>query len=80
MSVVAETERICLVADCGIEDAEVLLSVLNDGRGRPVDVSAARHLHAAIVQILIAHEATLTGTPDDAFLAQWVLPAIKKTL
>jgi hypothetical protein len=79
MSIVAETERICLVGDCGIEDAEVLLSVLNDGRGRPVDVSAARHLHAAIVQIFIAYEPTLMGTPSDAFLAQWVMPAIRRT-
>jgi hypothetical protein len=79
MSVVIEADSVRLVGECTIDDAETLLSFIQLRSGAHVDVSAATHVHAAILQILLAHKPLLTGTPSDTFLAAWLIPALEPT-
>jgi hypothetical protein len=76
MSVVVEEDRVRLIGDCGIDDAESVMNYIQSEAGAQVDVSAATHMHAVIVQILLAHKPLFTGVPSDTFLAAWLIPAL----
>jgi hypothetical protein len=74
MTVRLEGEVIHLSGECRVEDAEPLLTMLQDGPGRAVNLTAAGHLHAAVVQVLVALRPPLAGPPGDAFTARWLVP------
>ena len=76
MSVLVEADRVRLLGNCDLDDAETLLNFFQSQSGAQVDVSAATHLHAAIVQILMVQKPLLTGTSSDTFLAAWLMPAL----
>jgi len=60
-----------------VEDAEPLLGWLQADSGRIVDLTEAEHLHAAVLQVLMAMRPTLRGGPRDAFLQSWIIPALE---
>ena len=76
MSVALDGERIRLTGPCRVEDAEALLVLLQSDRMRPVDVTDATHLHAAVLQVLFAFGPPLIGSPQDAFTEQWLMPLL----
>ena len=61
-----------LEGTCPVEDAEMLLSLLQADRSRPVDISRIRSLHAAVLQVLLTYSAPLCGECDDPFLNRWI--------
>jgi hypothetical protein len=63
---------------CPVEEAETLLERLLDEPGLPVDWSGCRHLHTAVLQVLMAVRPPLRGTPDDAFLRRWIEPVLAR--
>ena len=73
MTVAVSGATVQLSGRCGAEEAEALLVALSDG-ATEVDLTGCEHLHAALLQLLMAFEVSVTGTPSP-FLADWVCPA-----
>jgi hypothetical protein len=69
MSITREGETVFLSGPCGVEDAEALLRHLAEGVRR-VDLDGCEHIHAAILQLLIAASPKLEGRLPD-FIARW---------
>jgi hypothetical protein len=76
MSVRLDGNVIILEGQCRVEDAEPLLGWLQADRGRTVDLTDAEHLHAAVLQVLMALQPAVRGTARDAFLRDWITPAL----
>jgi hypothetical protein len=76
MSVALDGGLIRLSGVCRVEDAEPLLALLQSDRQRPVDISAATHMHAAIVQVLLAFGAAVAGVSPDPFVETWLAPIL----
>lgn len=74
MSVTLEHEIAYLIGDCRVEDAEPLLAYLQSGTERAVDLTAAGHLHTAVVQLLIAFKPHVIGPATDTFVQRWLVP------
>ena len=68
MSVIVEGGTIRLVGSCPVEDAEPLLSALQDDASRAVDVSGLESAHFAVIQLLALFAATVEGEFADPFL------------
>ena len=77
MTVVLEGGVIRLHGDCRVEEAETLLQLLQADAGRAVDVSACRHLHGAVVQVLLELSPPIQGAPDDPFVRDMLLPNLR---
>jgi len=76
MSVRLDGNIVFLEGACRVEDAEPLLGLLQAGRGRAVNLTDAEHLHAAVLQVLMALRPTIQGTAGDVFLRDWIAPAL----
>ena len=76
MSVRLDGNVIILEGPCRVEDAEPLLAWLQANRGRIVDLAGAEHLHAAVLQVLMALRPAIRGEAKDAFLRDWITPAL----
>jgi len=76
MSVRLDGNVIVLEGPCRVEDAEPLLGWLQADRGRIVDLTGAEHLHAAVLQVLMALRPIIRGAAEDAFLRDWITPAL----
>jgi hypothetical protein len=76
MSVRLDGQTIVLEAPCRVEDAEPLLGWLQADRGRIVDLTKAEHLHAAVLQILMALGPAIKGSGQDPFTRDWVTPVL----
>ena len=57
---------------CTAEDAEPLLEFFAAGGDR-VDLGKCEHLHAAVLQLLLAARPGITGTPAP-FVREWIVP------
>lgn len=57
---------------CPVEDAEPLLQFLQAAPQSPVDWRACRHLHAAVLQVIMAARPTLVGPCADPWVREWV--------
>jgi hypothetical protein len=62
---------IVLDGECPVEDAEVLLQLLQAQPDGPVDWSACTRLHTAVLQVLMAAAPPTRGACADAFVARW---------
>jgi hypothetical protein len=67
---------IVLEGACRVEDAETLLGWLQADPSRVVDLTHAEHLHAAVLQILMALGPTLTGADKNDFIRDWITPSL----
>jgi len=76
MSVRLDGNVILLEEPSRVEDAEPLLGWLQSDRGRTVDLTHAEHLHAAVLQVLMALRPAIRGAAEDAFLRDWITPAL----
>ncbi len=76
MSVTLADGLVRLEGACRIEEAETLLQLLLQDRARVVDLSGARELHTAVVQVLMALQPPCRGWPEDRFLREQVAPAL----
>jgi hypothetical protein len=81
MSITLHGGTIHLAGDCGPEDAEPLLTVLQGNPEARIDLSSCTFAHSAIVQILlVARRPLATGhryqNGADEFLRQWAMPHI----
>lgn len=60
------------------EDSEVLLQLLAGGADR-VDLSDCQHLHAAVLQLLMASRPAIVGAPAP-FLREWIVPVVTNAM
>jgi hypothetical protein len=67
---------IVLSGICPSQDADLLLQRLLEAPGVTVDWRACTQAHTAVVQVLMAARAPLSGPPAGAFLRQWVEPLL----
>lgn len=65
-----------LEGSCSVEEAEELLQWLQANPQGKVNLKECEHLHAAVLQVLMAVQPPLSAEPSDLFLARWVAPAI----
>ena len=72
MTIEVEADEIRLTGRCGAEEAEKLLALLSEGVDR-VDITGCEHLHAALLQLLMAARPAIRGEPSP-FIARWLLP------
>ena len=79
MSVSLEADTIVLSGICAVDDAEPLLSMMQRNPDFPVDIAGATHLHAAVLQLLIAFGREPIGETNDSFLNQWIVPLVRRT-
>lgn len=78
MSVELANDRsIRLAGSCPLEDAEELLRLLLDRPGRTVDWSACDMAHTAVIQVLLALQPAMTGSPVSHFLRTWIVPHLR---
>lgn len=76
MTIQTDGNMVRLAGRCGVDEAEALLSALLSGAAT-IDLSDCEHLHAAIVQVLMATRPVMIGSPAP-FLEAWVIPAIDR--
>jgi hypothetical protein len=76
MSVEVAGDTIRIVGNAPVEDAEPILAALHENPLRGIDLAQAGHLHSAVVQILLAARAPITGTPAYPFFVTYVLPLL----
>lgn len=76
MSVTLEADVIRLAGVCRVEDAEPLLMLLRADSRRTVDLTGAGPFHAAVVQVLLALQPSVTGEAGDPFATAWVMPLL----
>lgn len=76
MTVRRTEDAIVLAGDCGVEEAETLLSLLIDAPDLHIDLSACGRLHTAVAQVLIAARRPVFGKPLNSFVAERVLPHV----
>lgn len=74
MTVSKDGDRVALVGDCHVEEAETLFGVMAEVR--EVDLTHCRHMHGAVLQVLLSCRPKIVGAPDDPFLAKWVNPTL----
>lgn len=76
MSVLFDGHAITITGDCGVEDAENLMTLLQDHPAAPVDLRAACSVHTALWQVLIVLSPSIVGEPADAFTHRWIMPLL----
>jgi hypothetical protein len=63
---------ILLEGDCPVDDAEPLLQMLQATPVASVDWTRSRHLHTAVLQVILAARPTLVGRCGDLWVAEWI--------
>lgn len=76
MSVALLGGIITLTGECGVEEAETLLSLVQSNPAASVDISAAGPVHTALWQVLLVSGPRIIGQPQDPFIRRWVLPLL----
>ena len=76
MTVSRDGSTIRLEGICRVEDAEPLTALLQSISDSTLDLSACEGLHAAVVQALLAFHPKIIALPHNAFLRDWLLPAV----
>lgn len=75
MTVRREGELIYLDGACEVGEAETLVALLEQGLC-VVDLSLARQLHGAVVQVLLKFKPELRGISEQAFVRDFLVPAL----
>jgi hypothetical protein len=65
-----------LEGDCPVEDAEVLLQLLQTGPAVALDWTKCRQMHTAVLQVILASRIVPQGPCGDALVRQWLAPKL----
>lgn len=79
MPIIMEGDLAILDAHCAIEEAETLLDWLRATASPRVDLAGCTHMHAAVLQTLLAMRPAVVAAPAVPFLAQFLggLPSVE---
>jgi hypothetical protein len=61
---------------CGADEALELAEWLAKQKRPKAHLAACAHLHAALLQTLLAYKPSISAAPTDPFLRRWVLPLL----
>ncbi|TJZ78748.1 hypothetical protein [Chitiniphilus eburneus] len=61
---------------CGIDDVAPLLDWLLATPGARLDLAGCRHLHCAVIQLLLSARPRLIALPADAWMARFLSPTL----
>ncbi len=61
---------------CTVEEAESLLGWLQEHPKGKVNLKKCEHLHAAVLQVLMAAGVRVSAWPEDEALRRWLEPAL----
>lgn len=78
MTVRMRGQVIELAGDCPSEDAETLLMHLLADPLATIDWRACERAHTAVLQVLLAAQRPMEGSPQGAFLSHWVEPLVRR--
>jgi hypothetical protein len=76
MTVRLDSGVIVLRGSCTVDEVEPLLALLQANPGCPIDIRDVHNLHAAVLQVLLAHPRELMGPAGDFFLQKWIVPRL----
>ena len=76
MPILTEGDIARIDGAASVEEAETLVAFLEGAAGRRVDLSAATHLHTAVLQVLMAYRPTATALPGDPDLNALLAPVL----
>jgi len=76
MSVRADGLTVRLEGQCPVEEAEALASLLSSPGPWTVDLTLCRHLHGAVVQVMLSFRPTIVGVSDVSFIRDLLGPAM----
>lgn len=79
MSVILDGDVVRLCGDCLAEEAEKLLELLQAGPDRRIDLGEALHLHAAVLQVLLALRPEVAGPAREPFISRWLEPILTRS-
>ncbi len=80
MPVIGKRQTVHLEGVCSVEEAEELLAWLHKHPKGRVHMKECRHLHTAVVQVLLCARRPIAAPPEAPFLRRWVLPALEAAL
>ena len=60
----------------GVDEAETFLSWLHDHPRPKLDLTACTHIHAALLQVLMASRLPIAKWPNQAALTTWLKSAL----
>ncbi|MDB5524740.1 MAG: hypothetical protein JWM58_2503 [Rhizobium sp.] len=80
MTVELRKNTIFVVGECGVEEADGLVQLLQAHPDSPVDLNEAAQMHTSIWQVLLMSRPTIMGRPANSFAADFVLPAMRDHL
>lgn len=61
---------------CPVEDAEVLLQLLQAGSPVALDWTKCRQMHTAVLQVILASGIVPQGPCGDVLVRQWLAPKL----
>ena len=76
MSVTLGENAIILAGNCGVEEAETLLALVQANPETPVDIARVEWLHTALWQVILALAPQITGEPSHKFIREWMMPLV----
>lgn len=76
MSVRLSGGAVRLEGDCPVEDAEALLTLLQENSAATIHINDCGRLHMAVMQVLLAARRPIQGTPGNGFVREWLLPQL----
>jgi len=62
---------------CPVEDAEVLLQLLQTGPAAALEWTKCRQMHTAVLQVILASGIVPRGPCGDALVSQWLAPKLR---
>lgn len=79
MTIASRGNRVRLEGCCGVEEAETLLAWLAAHPGGEVHLRKCEHLHASLMQVLMAARPAIASWPADQALARLLRPVLAAT-
>ena len=77
MSVSFDGRAIVIAGECGAEEAETLLALVQSHPDAVVDIGQSGTVHTALWQVLLALSPRVIGEPANPFIRKWIMPALK---
>jgi hypothetical protein len=76
MTVTLNATAITLTGDCGVEEVEDLVNIMESQPELPVDLTAATSVHTALWQALMVFRPRLAGLPVSPSIERKVVRAV----
>ena len=76
MAITYENNTACFDDAVSVEEAEGLLQWVQEHSKAKADFSSCTHVHASVLQVLMAARLCVTAWPEDDYLKTWLTAAL----